>query len=80
MAIKESITAAKIRPVKVSTLRSRGFRITKLTGNQTWLRHDKPFTVFGRKASLKDSEYEYILNGQWNKEIPRDIKLLERAK
>ena len=62
--------------VKVSTLRSRGFRITLLTGNQTWLRHDKPFSVFGTKATLKGHEYEYTLNGQFGKTIPRDIELL----
>jgi hypothetical protein len=59
---------------KISTLRSRGFRLVKLTGNATMISHDKPFTVDG-KASVLHSDHRKMISGHHYKDIPYDVKL-----
>lgn len=61
--------------IKVSTLRSRGFRIVKLTGCTTMISHDKPFTIDGRFHAQKRNDYTSTICGHFDKEIPRVIEL-----
>lgn len=62
--------------MKITTLRSRGFRINKLSGNETMLSHVKPFMVNGKPAPLKYGDYIMRLHGWWYGDIPRDIELV----
>jgi len=63
--------------MKITTLRSRGFRINKLSGNETLLTHDEPFTVNGKLAPYRDGCHHMRLHGWWYGDIPhRDISLI----
>lgn len=61
--------------MKISTLRSKKFRIVKLTGNTTMISHDNPFTVNQKPARKVSNGYEFIINGQYFGSIPRTIEL-----
>lgn len=61
--------------MKTTTLRSRGFRLVKLTGNATMISHDKPFTINGKPAKLHN-DYSFTIGGHYDKEIPHEIELI----
>lgn len=62
--------------MKINTLRSKGFSITKLAGPITHLVHKEAFTVNDKPARQVADRFEFNVRGWYEKEIPREIKII----
>ena len=61
----------------ISSLRTKGFSVTKILGGKTQIRHEKPFTANGHEAIYKENTklYGVTLRGWFKTAVNVDIKL-----
>lgn len=63
--------------MRISTLRAKGFSVVKMAGPATELTHKSFFTVDGKAARQTSSGYRFNLRGWYDKDIPREIMIME---